>query len=174
MISVFSAPELIGYVAVVFSTSAFLTHSKKKMRVLGSISLLLFMVSVFLNGGINAAFVSLLSLIIRVLSIFISEEKLKIFKYLAPILALVSLPFLLSTSSEGWISALPAIALIVVIFADLQKDILAMKKIYTINLFIWLVYAIGLGSLSAFLYEFLGLLALLYAIRGLGATQQPA
>jgi hypothetical protein len=153
--------EILGYIAVFFSVFAFSASDKIKMRSYGSVSLFFFMISVFLNGGLNGALVSLLSLIVRVLSIFVKEDKLQFLKYLSPFFALA---FYLYIKEDGFQNILPLIALVVVIVADLQENIIKMKTLYVLNVSIWLVYAIYLSSYSAILYESLGIFVLLLSL----------
>lgn len=67
-------------------------------------------------------------------------------------------------NNEGMLGILPAISLIFIIFADIQKDILNMKYIYFGSAFSWLIYAIIINSIPAILYDVFGILTLIYSI----------
>ena len=153
--------DFLGYLSIVFAIFAFLTHDKVKMRFNGAISTLLFAISIFSYGGINGAFVSIISVITKALSLKYDEEKLIILKYLSfPI----SILFYFYFNEEGYIGLLPAISLIFIIFADIQKDIIKMKIIYYGSAISWLIYAILLNSIPAIIYDIVGLTTLTYSI----------
>lgn len=153
--------DILGYFSIVFSIFAFLSLEKQKARLNGLISTSLFGISIYGYNGYNGLFVSIISAISKTLSFFISEEKLKFFKYSSPIIAFV---FFFFFNEEGWIGIFPAISLIFIIFADLQTDILRMKQIYYGSAFSWLLYAIFLGSLPAILFDIFGIFTLTYTI----------
>lgn len=149
--------EWIGYAAVGFSLLPFMAKTKEKMRFWGIVSLSIFMVGVWGQGGINGAFASLVSVSVKVLALAFDEKKLFFLKLLSPFIALV---FYFFFNHEGLYGILPAIGLVLVIFADLQTDIVKMKIMYIVTLTPWLFYGIFMGSVSATLYEFVGIASL--------------
>jgi hypothetical protein len=140
----------IGYLAIFFSVSAFLSLSKQKMRIYGGISTVLFGVSIFFYHGFNGLFVTIVSLASKLLSFYVSEDRLLKVKYSSFFLALT---FYLFFNQEGYCGILPSISLVFIIFADMQKDILKMKYFYYGSAFSWLIYGVLLSSLPAILLK---------------------
>lgn len=153
--------DLIGYAAIIFSVLAFLTNTKNNMRKYGIISTILFGISIYAYQGFNGLFVTIISLITKLLSIKFNEEKLFFLKLLSPFLAVC---FYFLFNKEGLSGLLPALSMIFIIFADLQEDIIKMKIIYYGSAFCWLFYGIVLGSIPAILFDIFGILALTYSI----------
>ena len=153
--------EIIGYIGVIFSIISFSSHKTKNIRAYGILAITFFMISVYGNGGMNGAFVSLVSLVVKILAYFVEETKLRSLKIITPFIAVF---FYLVINEEGIIGILPAIALVITAFADLQREPIRMKEIYVLALIPWLIYAINLESTSAILYEALGIVILLYTI----------
>lgn len=153
--------DLIGYISIIFSFLAFLSHKKNIMRFNGMIATLLFGISIYFYNGLNGLFVSFVSFCTKLLSIYFKEEKINFLKYLSfPI----SIIFYLYFNKEGLIGLLPALSLIFIIIADLQKDIIKMKFIYFGSAFCWLFYGILLNSIPAILFDIVGILTLSYSI----------
>lgn len=153
--------DIIGYIAIIFHLLAFLANSKNSMRLNGMISSAFFSISIFFYNGINGFFVSIISFITKLLSFFIHEDKLNILKYSSPIIAFFFFYFI---NEEGIIGILPAVSLIFIIIADLQKDIIKMKYIYYGSVFCWLLYGIFLNSIPAVLFDLFGFFTLTYSI----------
>lgn len=153
--------DIIGYVAIVLSVLGFLSKSTNMMRFHGMTSTLLFGISIYFYNGINGLFVSLISFITKTLSIFIEEEKLDFIKFISPIIAFICFYFF---NNEGMIGILPAISLIFIMIADIQKDILNMKLIYFGSAISWLFYGIALGSIPAILFDVFGIITLTYSV----------
>lgn len=153
--------DIIGYVSIIFSIMAFVTKDKFQMRLQGGIATLLFGISIYSYGGINGAFVSIVSFLVKILSLKFDEDKLKFIKILSFPLSLI---FFLVFNEEGVYGLLPALSLIFIVFADLQKDILKMKYIYFGSAICWLVYAIIINSVPAILFDVFGLTALTYSV----------
>jgi hypothetical protein len=156
--------DLIGYIAIVFSIISFLSKDKVKMRLNGAISTLLFGISIYFYNGVNGLFVSIVSFSIKILSLNIKEEKLKSIKIIMPFVALF---FFFFFNKEGLVGILPAISLIFIAFADIQKDILKMKIIYYGSAFSWLIYGIILGSIPAIIFDIIGIITLTISIYNL-------
>jgi len=152
--------DLIGYAAVIFSVISFLSMSTFKMRIYGSISVILFAISIYSYGGINGVFISIISLIYKLLLLKYNEEQLKYIHYLSFPLAIIFFYFF---NEEGYIGILPAISLIFIMYADKQTSIVKMKYIYFGSAVSWLVYGVALGSIPAITYDIVGISALVYS-----------
>jgi len=153
--------EIIGYLAIVFSVIARLSITKTNMRFYGAISAALFGVSIYSYGGINGAFVSIISVITKLLSLKFKENTLKPLKFSSPFIAFI---FFFVFNEEGLVGILPAISLIFIIFADLQESPLRMKYIYFGSAICWFIYAIIIGSIPAILFDIIGISTLSYGI----------
>ena len=153
--------DVVGYISIIFSIIAFLSKSKKKMRINGAISATFFGISIYGYAGYNGVFVSLISVIIKLLSLKYKEEKLKILKIASVPVAII---FYLYINKEGLYGILPAISLIFITFADTQKDLIKMKIIYIGSAISWLIYAIIISSMPAIIYDIVGLVILAYSI----------
>jgi hypothetical protein len=132
------------------------------MLINGMISTSLFGISIYYYQGINGLFVSLISVISKLLSLFIKNKKIiNYIKYSSTIIAIL---FYLQFNTEGIIGLLPAISLIFIIFADMQEDLIKMKFIYYGSAFSWLIYGILLNSIPAILFDVFGIITLTYSI----------
>lgn len=153
--------DLIGYISIIFSLIAFNSLNKQNARINGLISTSLFTIHLYHYNDFNGMFVSIISIISKLLSIFINENKLTILKYISPIISFI---FFYYINDEGLIGILPSISLIFIIIADIQKDIIKMKFIYFGSAFSWLIYAICINSIPAILYDVFGIIVLIYSI----------
>ena len=153
--------DTIGYLAIVFSVLAFISKEKQQMRVHGGISTLLFGTSIYFYQGFNGFFVTIVSLISKILSYYIDEKKLEKVKYLS---FGVSIVFYLFFNTEGYSGIFPSLSLVFIVFADMQSDIMKMKYWYYGSAFSWLIYGIILNSLPAIIFDVIGILALTYSI----------
>jgi len=153
--------DFIGYISIFFLLLSFFSQGKQTMRLYGLLSAAFFGISIFGYQGYNGVFVSFISIIIKGISLKYSEEKLIFFKKLSFPIALL---FYFFINNEGFYGLLPALAIIFIIYADTQKDILNMKKIYYGSAFSWLFYAIMIGSLPAIIYDVIGIIVLTYTI----------
>lgn len=153
--------DFFGYVAIIFSVISFLARTTFKMRVFGLFSSSFFAFSIYGYGGLNGAFVSLISFLIKALSLKFNEDSLKPIIFSSPIISLI---FYFFFNEEGLIGILPATSLIFIITATLQKDILKMKYIYFGSAACWFVYAIIAGSIPAILFDVFNVVALSYSI----------
>jgi len=153
--------EIIGYVAIIFAVISFSAESTTKMRKFGILSSSLIGLSVYLNQGIIGAVVTILGVSIKILSLFLTQEQLKPVKYSTPVIAILYFVFY---NTEGFFGSMPVIALFVLIYADIQADILKMKYIYLIGLLLWLIYGIYLLSPAAIIYDIVAIIIMIYSI----------
>lgn len=153
--------DAIGYLSIVFSLLSFYSKDISKMRILGALSATLFAISLYGYGGINGMFVCLLSVFVKVASLYTQKEQLKKLKYFSAFLAL---GFFFLAKSENILGILPFLSLLFTIHADTQTDIVKMKTVYYGSAIAWLIYAIFLGSVSAILYDILGIAVLTHSI----------
>ena len=153
--------DLIGYISIFFSILAFLAKDKKSMRTNGLISAFLFGISIYGYNGYNGLFVSAVSVFVKLLSLKYNEDKLFSLKVIAIPAAII---FYFIFNTEGLYGLLPAISLVFIILADIQKDLLKMKIIYYGSAFAWLFYAISINSTPAIIYDVIGIFALTYSI----------
>lgn len=153
--------DTIGYIAIIFFVLGFLSTKTNNMRINGMISTILFGISIAYYNGINGLFVSFISFCTKFISIFIKEEKIQFLKYISFPLAII---FYFIFNTEGLIGILPALSLIFIIFADIQKDIIKMKYIYYGSAISWLLYGIFLNAIPAILFDLFGIITLTYSI----------
>lgn len=153
--------DIIGYISIIFSILAFLAKDKESMRRNGLISAFLFGISIYGYNGYNGLFVSSISVFVKLLSLKYDEDKLFSLKVIAIPLAVI---FYFMFNTEGMYGLLPAISLVFIILADIQKDLIKMKIIYYGSAFAWLLYAISINSLPAIIYDVVGIIALTYSI----------
>lgn len=154
--------NLIGYSSIYFLVLSFISKERSKILKFGLLSTVLFGISISYYSGINGLFVSIISASVKILSLLYSCKKLNIvFKISAPIISLI---FFLFFNNEGLFGILPAIALLFIIAADSQENILKMKFLYYGSICSWLIYGIVLNSIPAILYDVLGFIALTYSI----------
>lgn len=151
--------DIVGYISIIFSILAFLSEDKTKSRFYGMISTILLAFNIYFYNGFNGVFVSFISFVTKLLSLKIDEEKLNILKYSSPFIAIL---FFFNFNNEGILGILPAMSLIFIIFADLQKDILRMKIIYFGSAISWLIYRIVINSIPAIIFDVVGIIILFY------------
>lgn len=151
--------DVVGYISIIFSILAFLSENKTKSRFYGMISTILLAFNLYFYNGMNGVFVSVISFLTKLLSLKIEEEKLNILKYSSPFIAFI---FFFYFNEEGILGILPAISLIFIIFADLQKDVLKMKIIYFGSAISWLIYRIVINSIPAIIFDVVGIIILSY------------
>jgi len=154
--------DIIGHLATAFSFFSFLSVSTNRMRSLGMISAILFGLSIYSYGGINGVFVTLISVIVKIISIQTSHSKVLL--SVRVIGFFMSILFYLSMSEGGIAGALPAASLIFIIMADTQSDIKKMKMWYYGSASCWLAYAISINSVPAIIYDVVGILTLTYSL----------
>lgn len=153
--------DLIGYFSIFLAILSFIAKDTFKMRFHGMTSTLTFAISIIPYGGLNGFFVSILSATSKLLSLKYPEEKLFFLKILSPFLAVI---FFLFFNKEGFFGILPAVSLIFVIFADLQKDILKMKQMYLFIAFIWIIYGLFLMAIPSIIYDIVAIIFLSISI----------
>lgn len=135
--------DVFGMFAVAFAFLAFFTKEKQMMRLYGIVSTAFFGVVIYFYGGINGLFVSMVSILIKLLSLSFEEMDIKFLQRLTPLIAVI---FFFFFNSEGLIGILPAISLIFIAIADTQENIYKMKLWYFGSAFCWFFYAVILNS----------------------------
>jgi len=153
--------DFIGYLAMVLLLISFLSDDAQKARLIGIFSAIFYGINIYYYGGFNGVFVIIVSILSKTLSFYIEKDELKYFNYISPFLALL---YFYLFNEEGLIGVIPALSLVFIILADMQKQIIRMKQYYYIVVSLWLVYGIFLGSIPIILSEFLGLLTLFYSV----------
>jgi len=153
--------DIIGYLSVILSVISFLEKDKTKMRIFGIFAGLAFGINIYGYGGYNGVFVSVISILGKVLAIKFGEDKLFFLKAISLPLAL---GFFFLFNSEGISGLLPALILVIVIFADTQKDIIKMKYIYIFSTTVWLIYSIVIWSVPGIVCDAVAIMALIYSI----------
>jgi len=153
--------DLLGYIAIVFSVAAFLDTNINRMRIFGMISTFLFGISIYFYKGLNGLFVSFISFFTKLLGFYINENQTRIITYLSPIPAFILYFYF---NEKGWVGALPALSLIFIIIADMQKDIVKMKMVYYGSATCWLTYGFMLGSLPAIIFDIFGIISITLGI----------
>jgi hypothetical protein len=154
--------NLIGYISIFFSVFSFISKDKDNILKFGLLSTILFGISISFYSGFNGLFVSIISASVKILSLLYNCQKFNfVLKILAPIISLI---FFIFFNNEGIIGILPAIALLFIITADCQENILKMKFLYYGSVLSWLIYGIVLHSIPAILYDILGFIVLTYSI----------
>lgn len=130
------------------------------MRVYGLLSSLFFGISVYYYQGYNGAFVSAVGVAVKAMTLM-NEKDAQILRTLSLPLSLL---FYFFFNQEGIYGLFPAMALIFMIFADTQKDVLRMKYIHYGTALCWFVYAISISSIPAILFEVVGVITLSYGV----------
>lgn len=154
--------NFIGYLSILFSLCAFISKDRSNILKFGILSTVLFGISISFYSGFNGLFVSSISAIIKIISLMYQNQKVSfILKISAPIISLI---FYVFFNNEGIVGILPSIALLFIIIADTQDNILKMKFLYYGSVFSWLIYGIMLNSIPAILYDVLGFIVLSYSI----------
>lgn len=153
--------DLIGFTSIIFSFLAFNSSDKQQMRLFGLISTTLFGIAIYFYGGVNGLFVTLISIIIKLLALTYKEDKLIFIKRISPLIALV---FFIFFNPEGWVGIFPAISLIFIAIADTQNTAIKMKYWYYGSAICWLIYAIIIESIPAIIYDIVGISTITYAI----------
>jgi len=152
--------DIIWYLAVVFSILAFITNSRKRMLIYWILSTFLFGISIFNYGWYDWLSISLISIIIKLLSLYVKDRYLIYIRLLLLFVAIVLFFFL-----PEWIEGiLPVMSLFFIIMADTQKDVLYMKYWYYGSNLLWLSYGIILFSIPAILFDVLGFMSITYWI----------
>ena len=146
----------------------FITQSRTKMLVFWIIPTLLFGISIFWYWGIDGLTVSLISILVKLCSLFFWKEQLKYLKYSTFPLSLF-LFFLLPEGIEGLI---PSLSTIFIILADSQTDLIKMKQLYYWSNLLWLSYWIILFSPSAILFDVIWFFSITYWIYKLKKKKQ--
>jgi len=152
--------DILWYAAILFSIIWFITKSRKKMLIFWIISTLFFWISIFYYWWYNWLIVSLISIVIKLFSLFLEEKKLIFLKFLSPFIA-IWLFFILPEWLE-WL--IPALSMFFIIMADSQKDVLKMKYFYYWSNLLWLTYWIILWSIPAILFDLFWFFAITYWI----------
>lgn len=152
--------DILGYIAVIFSILWFITTNRQKMLIFWIIATLLLWISVYSYGWYNGLAVSIISIIIKILSLYIDWKYLKYIKYSSPFIAIL-LFFLLPEWIE-WI--IPALSMFFIIIADSQKNVLYMKYWYYWSNLLRLSYWIILMCLPSILFDTLWFFAITYWI----------
>ncbi len=152
--------DIIWYISVWFAIAGFLTKSRNRMLIYGIISTLLLWICVYFYWWYNWLSVSIISVVVKLLSLFVNKKYLKYIKYSTPFVALW-LFFILPEWIE-WI--IPALSMFFIIVADSQKDVLKMKYWYYGSNLLWLSYGIILFSIPAILFDTFWFLSLTYGV----------
>lgn len=152
--------DTIWYLALFFSIFWFITTDRKKMLIFGLISTFLFWISIFSYWWINWLFVSIISMVIKILSLKLNKEQLKYLQYSSPFIAI----FLFLILPEWIEGIIPALSMFFITLADSQKDIIKMKYWYYWSNILWLLYWIILWSIPAILFDIFWFFAITYWI----------
>lgn len=152
--------QIFGYSAVALHIAQFLSVSQRHMLWFGLGSTGLLGIHFWFSGTHNGVLACVISIAVKLIALSNHEFLSKILLRISPLISAGYFWFF----GEGLYDALPALALLFIMVADLQNDIVKMKTWYYGSALSWLTYGICIGSLPSISYDLLGLLFLTIGI----------
>ncbi len=153
----------LGYGSIIAHLLAFSSRNTHTMLKFNMLSTFFLGLSLIPFGAYCGTWMSFLSVMSKMSAFFGVGCDMKEFKK-GLIGFFLGLLYFFFFNDEGWFGILPAVSMIFIVLADLQRNVVYMKYYYYGSAFCWLTYGIFIGSLAAILYDVLGILALSYSV----------
>lgn len=146
--------NIIALVASIFMVIAGMLNDRKKILIVQTIQMGLFIVSNIVLKGYTAVVVNAIS-IIR--NLFAYKDKLS--DKVTYILLGLTIIFTLIFNNNSFIGLLPLIGTIVFTLNINNKNITKLKLALSFNMFLWLIFDLYIKSFSSALFDFLSMAA---------------
>ncbi len=145
--------NIIALVASLLMVYSGTIKQKKKILIVQTIQIGLYVISNLILGGITGAIINALSFIRNVL--YYKDRLGKIEKLIISILAIIlSLLF----NNLGIIGLLPLISTVVYIWLMSIKDVINFKKLIIFTMILWFIYDIVIKSYSSAVFDFMNII----------------
>lgn len=142
---------LIGSLLMVYSGTI---KQKKKILIVQTIQIGLYIISNLILGGITGAIINALSFVRNVL-----YYKDKLGKKEKLIISILAITLSLLFNNLGIIGLLPLISTVVYIWLMSIKDVIKFKKLIIFTMILWFIYDLVIKSYSSAVFDFMNIIA---------------
>ena len=151
--------NIIALIAAILMACVGIIKSKKKILIVQSIQIGLFVISNFLLNGISGAIINIISFIRNILcykDILGIKEKI--------VLTILSVVLTIIYNNHGLIGYMPLIGMTVYLWLMNTKDIIKFKLLIIFTIICWAVYDFTIKSYTSCAFDLLGILTNLLSI----------
>ncbi len=160
---------IIGYTSVIFHIWSFLSNNRKKILLIGSLSIFLYIVHIYFKDSSTATvLIASFGLSTSLLGLLLSSKNRKKLIKIIPVISVII--FILSGMEIMGFFA--AVGTLFASYAKLIDDVLTIKITYLFSAISWLITGILLNSTPAILFDVAGIIALLISINLLKSKQK--
>lgn len=163
----------LGYGSLIAHLFAFSSRSTHTMLKLNMLSTFLLGLSMIPFGGYNGASMSFFSVFSKISGLLGFGTQIKE-SHKGLLGFTLGVGYFVFFNQEGWYGILPALSMVFIVLADLQKNVITMKYYYYGSAICWLSYGVAIESMAAILYDIIGIVALSYSLYQLKIIEQKA
>lgn len=160
----------LGYGSLIAHLFAFSSRSTHTMLKLNILSTFLLGLSMIPFGGYNGASMSFVSVFSKISGLLGYGTQIKE-SHKGVVGFMLGVGYFIFFNQEGWYGLLPALSMVFIVLADLQKNVITMKYYYYGSAICWLSYGVAIDSMAAILYDIIGIVALSYSLYQIKRTQ---